>query len=232
MGTARMGFADIRDAVLARIRAGQWPPGTLLPTEEALADEFGCARATVSRALRELSDRGVIDRRRKSGTRVREMPARQARFEIAVVRHLVEEMNAAYRYALVSRDTVAAPGWLSAQLALPHGHDMLHVVCMHYADNHPFQMEERWINPAVVPAILDADLSAIGPNEWLLREVPFTDAEIAMSAVAADAMLARFLDCAPATPLFRLERTTWLDGAPVTFVRMTHAPGYRMSTRY
>jgi hypothetical protein len=47
-----LGWEDIRAEVLRRIRARDWPPGALIPGEEALAAEFGVARATVNRALR------------------------------------------------------------------------------------------------------------------------------------------------------------------------------------
>ncbi len=60
----------IRADVLGRIRSGEWPPGSLIPTEQMLSIEMGCARATVNRALRELADSGIIQRRRKVGTRV------------------------------------------------------------------------------------------------------------------------------------------------------------------
>lgn len=96
-------FQDVRDEVMRRIEARVWDQGALLPTEADLAEEFGCARATVNRALRELADRGIIDRKRKSGTRVATLPVKQAKLEIATTRRLVEERNATYRYALVSR---------------------------------------------------------------------------------------------------------------------------------
>ncbi len=50
------GFQDIRDEVIERIQTRVWPQGSLLPTEVELAAEFGVARATVNRALRELAD--------------------------------------------------------------------------------------------------------------------------------------------------------------------------------
>lgn len=62
---------------------------------------YGAARATVSRAMRELADDGIVERRRKTGTRVRLSPIRQARFGIPVVKTEIEEAGAAYRYALV-----------------------------------------------------------------------------------------------------------------------------------
>ncbi|MEP4199291.1 MAG: GntR family transcriptional regulator [Aliishimia sp.] len=228
----RLGFQDIQDEVLSRIQSRIWPAGTLLPTEIELAKQFGCARATVNRALRELAEQGLIDRKRKRGTIVNAAPVRQAKFEIEVVRQTIEDMNAQYRYSLVGQDLIGAPEWLRAQLNLPNGSDVLHLMCMHYADNQPFQYEERWINIDAVPSVKDADFSEIGPNEWLLAQVPFSNAEIAFSAITADAKLSEFLGTSQGASLFRLERATWLQGRPVTFVRMTYQPGYKVSTRY
>ena len=52
-----MGWEAIRAEVLRRIRTRDWAPGGLIPSEEALAQEFGCARATVNRALQELANK-------------------------------------------------------------------------------------------------------------------------------------------------------------------------------
>jgi len=225
-------FQDVRDEVIERIQTRVWPQGTLLPTELELAEEFGCARATVNRALRELADRGVVQRKRKGGTRVARRPTKQARLAIAVVRRTVEEMGAAYRYALVSRDLVPCPAWLGSRLQIDEGSRVMHLRCMHYADNRPFQFEERWINTAAVPRVLEEDFATIGPNEWLLEEVPFSDAELFLSAVPASGQLPEFLNVAPGAPLFRMERSTWFRGQPVTFVQMTFQQGYQMRASY
>ena len=228
----RTGFQSIRDEVLRRLETGHWQQGALLPTEAELAEEFGAARATVNRALRELADRGLIERRRKSGTRVAAAPTRRAEFEIAIVRKEVEAMNASYRYALVQREEIPAPGWLSAQLALPDGAPVVHVQAMHYADARPFQFEERWINIAAVPQVRSEPFDASGPNEWLLARVPFTNAEVSIHATQADESVAAYLDAPVGAALLRMDRTTWLRGTPVTFVTMIFHPGYRMQTRY
>ena len=72
-------YRQINSAILDRIRGGEWEAGDLIPREAALSLEFGCARATMNRALRELADDGVVERRRRAGTRVAETPARAAR---------------------------------------------------------------------------------------------------------------------------------------------------------
>lgn len=228
----RTGFAEIKQEILRRVQTGTWPPGTLLPTEIELADEFGCARATMNRALRELADQGLMDRKRKSGTRVKTAPARFARFEIELVRKSVEALGASYRYALVKRDVSKAPDWFVSQFSISPQDQVMHLKCMHYADNRPFQLEERWVNIETVPRILDADLEKQSPNEWLVNEVPFSDAEVTLSAVAADTTTAEFLATSEGAPLFRLQRTTWLEKRIITFVHMTYRPGHEMTTKY
>ena len=71
-------------------RRGQWQPGDLIPGEVELADEFGCARATVNRALQDLADAGLVERKRKAGTRVALNPVRKVTVEVPVVRQDVE----------------------------------------------------------------------------------------------------------------------------------------------
>mgnify|MGYP002150763077 CR=1 FL=1 len=51
-----MTWQSVQEDVLGRIQNGTWPPGELIPTETELAAEFGCARATVNRALQALAD--------------------------------------------------------------------------------------------------------------------------------------------------------------------------------
>jgi GntR family histidine utilization transcriptional repressor len=225
-------YKDVKSDILSKITTGAWPPGALVPSEVDLATTYGCARATVNRAMRELADDGLIERRRKAGTRVRMTPVRQARFDIPIVRAEIAEKGAAYRYALASRTVEEAPDWLRARLRLETGARALHLVCMHYADGDPYQHEDRWINLAALPQAERQDFSDIGPNEWLVATVPYSDVEISFSAGLADARLTGYLACAEGDPVFTVERSTWWEGRAVTYVRLTYRPGHRMTTQY
>ena len=52
----------------SRIRSGSWAPGYRLPSEADLCDHFGTARMTVSRALRSLTEDGLVIRKRRAGS--------------------------------------------------------------------------------------------------------------------------------------------------------------------
>ncbi len=225
-------FRDVKEDIRRRIVAGDWAPGHLVPNEVDLAREFDCARATVNRAMRELAEEGLVERKRKAGTRVRMSPVRHAKFNIPLVRQEIETRGLAYRYALISRDIAATPDWLRARLSLAGDSRVLHLACMHLGDGSPYQFEDRWINLAALPEAADADFSQTGPNEWLIATVPYSDAEIAFSATSADPDLARHLGCAPGDALFLTERSTWWQAQAITYVRLYFQRGHRMTTRY
>ncbi|MEX0302975.1 MAG: GntR family transcriptional regulator [Leisingera sp.] len=226
-----MSYRDIKQIVLDRIQTRIWAPDSLLPSEIELAEEFSSTRTTVNRALRELAEEGFLERKRKAGTRVLNSPVRKAQFSIPLVRDEIAETGAAYRYALVERSLMTAPAWLSARLDLPPGQEVLHIRCMHYADNTPFQYEVRWVVPDSVPGVLDADFSQSGPNDWLVQKVPFTNLELSFMATKADQTVGEFLDAPAGDPVFTAERITWLRGQPVTLAKLFFAPGYKMTTQ-
>ena len=112
------GWQSVRDEVLRRIHERQWKPGDLIPNETDLASELGCGRATVNRALRELANTGLLDRRRKAGTRVALQPVARATLSIPVIRSEVEEQGRTYRYTLLSREVSQPPPRIRAAMRL------------------------------------------------------------------------------------------------------------------
>jgi GntR family transcriptional regulator, histidine utilization repressor len=225
-------YRQIKTEVFRRIRSGQYGPGELLPGEVELAAEFGCARATVNRAMQELSDDGIIDRKRKGGSRVKIAPLRQVTFEIPVIRAEIEARSGVYAYRLVLSSVEKIPEWLAKKWKSPGKASIRHLQCIHFADGQPFQFENRWINLETVPEAKSADFSVLGPNEWLLAQVPYTNAEIVFSAINADETMAAHLNADLLTPLFLMERTTWLADKAVTYVRLAFSANYRMTARY
>ena len=225
-------FRTVKAAIIAQILGGAWGPGTLLPGEVELAAAYGCSRTTINRAMREVSDLGLVERRRKAGTRVRLVPVRQARFVMPLVRAEVEAEGAVYGYSLLGRDHRPLPDGVAKRLGLDPAGGLLHLTCLHLADHVPYQVEERWINTVALPQASAQDFTDIGPNEWLVAEVPFSDVEISFLARAADPAMAVHLQMAVGEPVFCMERTTWWQGAAITHVRLSYRRGHRMTTRY
>ena len=221
-------WQGVQEEVRRRIRSREWKPGDLIPNEADLATEFGCARTTVNRALRDLAEAGVVERRRKSGTRVALHPVGRAVIEIPVIRREIEGNGQRYGYALLSRGLGPPPPRVAYALGLDEASSTLHLTAIHLADGAPYVLEDRWINLAAVPQAETHDFTQKSANEWLLETVPVARGELAISAQPCGAEEARALDLPEATPLLTLERSTWGPQAPVTFVRLWHMPGHRI----
>lgn len=175
-------WQGIRTEVLRRIHNRDWPPGTQIPKEADLALEFGCARATVNHALRDLAETGLLERRRKSGTRVALHPVRTAKLSIPVIWQDVEDRKQTYG---LDQTVTLPPTPILARMQLGPGTKLLHLRSLHLSDETPYMVEDCWIDLAVVPAAADALFDGISANEWLLTHTPHTHGDIAFSVVSA-----------------------------------------------
>ena len=105
-------YAQVIAELQRRIENGEYPPGSLMPSEHQLSGEFGIARPTVVRALRVLRQEGWIETQQGKGSFVRGRPA------------LAEVTSARRGQAELDRDESREPGELvSVGLAVPPAED-------------------------------------------------------------------------------------------------------------
>ncbi len=228
----RTGWADIRARIHGMIVDGTFARGEKLPLDRDLAERFGCARGTVQRAMADLAESGIVERRRKGGTRVVEAPATRAIVEIPVVRREVERTGAVYGYRLIARRVQTPPASVAA-IVMPEidAGEMLRVQALHLSDEEVYSFEDRWISVTTVPEILDVDLATESANAWLVANRPYDRCDVAISAMPADRRLAAAMALTAGTALLTVERRTWIGARAITYVRVFHAPGYRLTSR-
>ncbi|WP_417599524.1 GntR family transcriptional regulator [Pararhodobacter oceanensis] len=227
----RHSWTDIRDRIHARLLDRTYRPGDKLPRDEDIAQDLGCARSTVQRAMRDLADAGLVERKRKGGTTVRADPVTRATLDVPITRAEVEALGSVYGYHLLLRDLAVTPPAIAATLALRKPVEMLHVEALHLADQRPYILEDRWISLETSPEILGVDLAMESANEWLVRNKPYSRCDLRLYAIEANARTALQLDTPVGAALLVIERTTWINEAPITTVRSVTKPGYQMLTQ-
>src|SRR5690606_5730369 len=184
----------------------------------------------VNKALQLLADEGLLDRRRRAGTRVAIDPVRKATFTISIVREQVEQAGMVYSHRVVAQRRSPIPADIAERIGLPAGEVLVHMRAIHYGDGQPFQLEDRWINPRAAPSLNGVDFRQLNANEWLVRNAPYLHAELAFSAENANRRDARLLQTQPGKALLILHRTTWNDLGPITTVRVALQPGHVVGT--
>lgn len=73
---------QVADALAAEVRSGRLSEGDRLPTEAALAEQFGVSRTVVREAVSRLKSLGLLDSRQGSGVYVRPAGVEPLRFEM------------------------------------------------------------------------------------------------------------------------------------------------------
>jgi len=128
-------YQQIADKLSAMIGAGDFPPGSYLPPERELAEQFGVSRTSVREALIALEVSGLVSVRVGDGVKVRQPEAAaapQARHETKVAPFSIVEIDPELGIAL-DLDTEIPPFALlqarrliepeAASLAANHGSD-------------------------------------------------------------------------------------------------------------
>jgi GntR family histidine utilization transcriptional repressor len=226
-------YQQVEDFIVRNIQDGSWPPGHRLPSEHELVQRFGMSRMTVNRALRELVQQGRIVRVAGVGSFVAQEKPQSTLLHIASIGREVRERGHAYRFAVRTAERAAAPPDVSTTLGLQAGDMAFHTVCLHLENEVPVQLEDRWVNPRVVPDFLERDLAAVPPGDWLVQTVPFDEIEHLVDAVLPCAEEARILQIEAAEPCLLLTRRTWTRTYAVTLVRCLHPSSrYRLGCRF
>lgn len=220
--------ASLHQRILAdleeRILSGEWPPGHRIPFEHELTTRYGCSRMTVNKVLTQLAAAGLIERRRKAGSFVRQPHSQSAVLEIAEIQAEVTALGLPYRFVVDLRRRRRATKADRDLLGLAGPAAVLEVKCRHFAGPRPFCLEERIVNLDAVPEAAAEDFAEISPGAWLVRRVPWTAAEHRIRAVPASGAIARALERPEGHVCLAVERRTWSADHPVTFVRLTY-PG-------
>jgi ABC-type nitrate/sulfonate/bicarbonate transport system ATPase subunit len=131
-----------------------------------LLDEPFGALDNQTRALMQELLLGIWERERKT---------------VLFVTHDIEEA-----IFLASRTVVmsARPGRIKADIAVDLPHPRHYTIkTLHLENDVPVQLEDRYVNPQVVPDFLEQDFTAVPPGEYLVRNVPFDQIEHVVDAV-------------------------------------------------
>lgn len=137
------------------ILMGEWPPGTVLPNETALAQMFGIAVGTVRRAMSDLVAEGLLSRRRKTGTVVTgRSPHHSMRIFFQYFRlHRADGTLARSRVEVLSAGIHQASAREREQLQLADDAKVLKIHRVRHVDDRPVMHDRLTLAAGRVPGL-------------------------------------------------------------------------------
>jgi GntR family histidine utilization transcriptional repressor len=210
----------IRSDLERNIASGKWPPGYRIPFEHELMAQYQCSRMTVNRVLSLLAEKGLIERRRRVGSFVRK-PSSTIESVALDIPHIPVDValrGHVYSYRLLGRHVRKPAKAIPHELELAPKGSLIAVECLHLADDKPFALENRVINPVAVPVALEEPFTDQAPGTWLLQNIPWSRAEHHIRAINLGRAAAARLGVRVGTASLLIARRTWLGKTPITYV--------------
>jgi GntR family histidine utilization transcriptional repressor len=226
-------YQRVKDGILRRISVGEFLPGSRIPSEHEIVAAQGVSRMTANRALRELTSEGILVRVQGVGTFVAIRKPYSALVEIKSIADEIAARGGRHRAEIRTLRAETAPGSLAELLGLSAGARVFHSVIVHWENEIPVQLEDRYVNPAVAPDYLAQDFARVTPSEYLLNVTALSEIEHVIEAMPPDRALCRLLKIEMDEPCLVLRRRTWSGPHIATMARFVH-PGsrYQLGSRF
>ena len=216
-------YAQVESILSAAITDGTFPPGSRLPNEDELVEQYAVSRTTIRQTIQNLVRRGLVEIRRGKGTFVLEPKITQ---DLTELTGFVEDMQVLGRRAsarVLDKQIVPASESAARQLGMAAGAPVVRIQRVRLADNIPLSFDETFLPREIGDKVM-ADNLETEPIFSLLEEkydTALVEAEYRLEAVSADAIVARALGIAVGGPIFLIERTSYTTGhQPVDYEKL------------
>jgi GntR family transcriptional regulator, histidine utilization repressor len=226
-------YLQVKRHILDNIRSGKWGTLTRVPSENDIVKSFGVSRMTANRALRELRDAGVLVRVAGVGSFVADQHAHAHPLKIRSIADEIRERGHVHRAEIVSLERVRAVAELAADFDIASRSELYCSVIVHFENDRPIQLEERYVLPKLAPDYLSMDFTRTTPYDYLIRVAPLQEAEHLLRAVMPEERTRVLLTMQQNEPCLLMIRRTWTAGAIASLARLYY-PGsrYEMSGRF
>lgn len=199
----------------ARVLAGEYATGRVLPSEAVLSAEFGVSRVTVRKALEQLRDEGLVDSRQGFGWFVAGDTVRQPLARLATIEDQMRDSGAVPERRILEFAFERAPRDVAQALGVTQ---VLRVRRVNLADGEPFAIVTVWCPAELAEHLSRADVERSPFYELL--DIPLSGATQTIGADAASTDEADVLNVPVGSPVLRcLRTTTSVDGRTVLFSR-------------
>lgn len=229
-------YARLRDQLASRIANGEWSPGDTIPSENRLAEEYGVALATMRMALKQLVDEGLLERRRGTGTFVKQPAFRADLFRFFHV-HDADDPDGSMipESRILSREEVETPAEVRLAFGEPEATRCIKLERVRLWSGEPMLFEEVYLRLPDFEGLLALDPKDMGPLLYpvFLQEfgILITSATDELSFGTATQASARHLELPANSPVAVIERIARNPVGRVIEYRLVHGRPERFRYR-
>lgn len=199
-------YHQLAEELLAQIRSGSLGAGHKLPSEHALAEQYGVGRPTVRQATDSLIQRGLLVRRRGSGTYVQKVPLQVDLFSLAGTLVSLDRSGLSPSTRLLRRPRLQRVEDDTSPL---HAREAVRVERLSELDGEPVLLEEIDLDAQHFPGLARIPLQSRSLSEVVEQHYRMRPqcADQSFRVVALDAARAQLLGVKRGAPMLQVDRT-------------------------
>ncbi len=205
---------------------GFYQPKAPLPKEDDLCMYFGVSKITVRRALADLKQQGLVERRHGRGTFVSQDIPDAHRLDALSFLDAWKKTAKETRVKVLGVEKRTPPGPVALQMRLDAGEAAVYCARLRYTGKTHLMVTEAWVPLALGKDITAADLRRLPLHGILLEQgVKFARVIEEVTAVSAEPTLAGLLQVEVGVPLIRVTRLIY-DKAdkPIQYMNIFLSP--------
>lgn len=224
-------YYQLKQTLLKWIEGGDYPPGSILPSEKQLQDSFGISRTTVRMALKELEQEGFLVRSSGKGTFVASMKIESGPRRILSFTQEMLNMGLQVSNQVVSLEKELPVIRTANKLQIPQDQPVWRLERIRMADSVPIATEVNYIPAALVPN-MEARLAQNQSFYSCLEEeygIIIVYARERVECRLANMRESRHLGIPKGSAILYVERQTFgyrksrpMEPFPVEFVKMSY----------
>ena len=210
-------YVKVYRALKLDIQKGVYPVSGFLPKESELEKLYDVSRTTVRKAVKLLSQEGLLEVRQGCGTFVRDNKTTQNYNNVTSVTESLRKRGYTVTTASMMIDVIEPAAELAEELQIPMGEKVARVQRLQLADGNPVTLMENYIPYKLVPGIEAYQNQFVALYEFLEQTYQFKidSTKDRIVAKAADFMEAQILHVEPKEALMVVHRVCYYNEKPV-----------------
>jgi GntR family transcriptional regulator len=139
-------YYQLKEFLREKIVSGEWPPGTMIPSERELSEQYKISRMTARQALTELTVEGILYRKQGKGTFVTEPKFQQALTHLTSFTEDMQARGLDSGAQVLRIDLVQAPLLAQQALQISAGQEVVILERLRMAEGEPIALETCYLH--------------------------------------------------------------------------------------
>lgn len=201
------------------IKDGDYPPGSLLPTEPELEERYHVSRTTIRKVISLLSNEGLVKAQQGLGTTVLNFSTTQKLNKITSITETLKKSGHEVTTKDMFIEKIDCPESILKKLQLQKGDFVYKIQRIQCSDGIPIAIMTNYLRESSVPNLDRYANTFVGLYNFLENKygIILTEASETLSAISADFYDSHILNIPTGSPLLCSKRITYCGTTPFEF---------------